>query len=269
MPKKITKSKKVNKKTAKNKKLIVANWKMNPENLHDARKIFSELKKKKIKFQKTTAVICPPSIFLGDLSNNYDGNRFLFGAQDISVRNENESTGEISASILANFGVKFAIIGHSERRSIGETDVMVSLKIKNAIDFGITPILCVGENDRDIDGKYLRFIENQLRQSLVGIEKKEISKIVIAYEPVWAIGKGHQSMSGYELHQMNLFIKKVLADIYDRKIAMKIPIIYGGSVDRENVSEIIETGEVDGLLIGRASLNPYVFIDILEDVEKM
>lgn len=249
------------------KKLIVANWKMNPENLHDAKKIFSDLKKKNLKLNKSVAVICPPNIFLGILANEYRGDKFVFGAQDVSLATESESTGEVSAEILKNLGVKYAIVGHSERRAIGETSEIVSQKIRIALQSGITPILCVGETERDINGKYLRFIQEQLHNSLSGIDEKQITKIIIAYEPVWAIGHGHNAISGNDLHQMNIFIKKILTEIYDRKIAMKVPVLYGGSVDSENVLDILKNGEVSGLLIGRASLNPHVFGDVLKVIE--
>jgi triosephosphate isomerase len=125
-------------------------------------------------------------------------------------------------------------------------------------------ILCIGEETRDINGDYLRFIEKQLLESLDGFNKKYISNLYIAYEPVWAIGRGHGAVESHDLHQMNLFIKKVLVGIFDRKIGLSVPIIYGGSVDEENAKQLIDSGEVEGLLIGRASLNPSVFVNILK-----
>lgn len=248
------------------KKLIIANWKMNPDNFHDAKKIFDDLKRKKLRTKKSVAVICPPPLFLGELVRNYRGNQFLFGAQDVSYTQGTESTGEISAEMLKNLGVKYVIIGHAERRELGETDETVSMKIKRVMDLGLTPIVCIGEPERDADGEYLRFLEEEIRGSLSGIQKNKVNKIVIAYEPVWTIGKGSAAMSGNDLHQMTIFIKKILNQIYDKKVAMQIPILYGGSVDDENVSEIINGGQVDGLLIGRASLNPHVFADILKAI---
>ena len=252
----------------KGKKLVVANWKMNPSSLHDARKIFSDLKKKNIKGKKTINVLCPPNIYLGDLANNYSGTKFLFGAQDVSFKKETEATGETSTEILKSFGVHYVIVGHPERRAMGETNEIVAMKLKTAIDADMTPVLCVGEVERDRDGKYLSRIEEQIHLSLSKITKKDITKIVIAYEPVWTIGAGKKSIPSTEIHQMSLFVRKVLSKIYNRKDAMNVPILYGGSVDAENAQEIVDLGEVDGLLIGRASLNQFVFLDILKVLNK-
>ncbi len=248
------------------KRIIVANWKMNPVNLKEATKIFSILKKADLKKVKDQIVICPPNIYLTDFSMKYKGNKFKFGAQDVSSTINQESTGEISAEMIKNLKTEYVIVGHSERRSLGETNNIISKKIKTAIDKGLKVILCVGEERRDVNGDYLRFIERQIIESLDGFNKKNISNLYIAYEPVWAIGKGHDSVESNDLHQMNLFIKKVLVGIFDRKIGLSIPIIYGGSVDEENAKKLIESGEVDGLLIGRASLNPYIFIKILKSL---
>lgn len=252
----------------KNKKLIVANWKMNPASLRDARKIFGDLKKKITKTSKTINVICPPAVFLGDLASDYSGNKFVFGAQDVSVKKETESTGEVGTEILKSLGIKFVIVGHSERRAIGETDEMIAAKIKRVVEDGMIPILCVGEKERDLSGKYLRFIESQIFNSLSQINKKDLKNIIIAYEPIWTIGSGHVAMSGNELHQMVIFIKKILTRIYNRRDAMNLPILYGGSVDASNAREIVGMGEVDGLLVGRASLNQFVFLDILKELNK-
>lgn len=253
----------------KNKKLIVANWKMNPVGLRDARKIFATLKRKSLRLRHAVPVICPPTLFLAELAGDYRGGKFLFGAQDVSVVTNDstlasgELTGEISAKMLSDVGARFVIIGHSERRALLDTDHVVASKISAVLAGGLTPILCIGEKSRDESGEYLRFIESQLRSSLGKITKKEIEHIVIAYEPVWAIGYGHSAMSSREIHQMTIFIRKVLARMFDKKTAMAVSILYGGSVDADNCDEVLRVGEVDGLLVGRASLNPYVFADIL------
>jgi len=245
-------------------RLIVANWKMNPVTLKEGLKTFAILKRIDLKKIKDTIVICPPDIYLADFSLKYKGSKFKFGAQDVSVTNNPESTGEISAEQLKNLKVEYVIIGHSERRALGESNSVVAKKIRNAVEKGLKVILCIGEETRDINGDYLRFIEKQLLESLDGFNKKYISNLYIAYEPVWAIGRGHGAVESHDLHQMNLFIKKVLVGIFDRKIGLSVPIIYGGSVDEENAKQLIDSGEVEGLLIGRASLNPSVFVNILK-----
>jgi len=253
----------------KNKKLIVANWKMNPENIFEARKIFSLLKKSNFNLKKVVAVICPPVIFLNELSTGYRGKKFIFGSQDVSLDNKKKYTGETGISILKTSGVRLVIVGHAERRALGETNQSVAVKIKNVISAGLTPVLCVGENRRDLDGTYLRFVEEQLHESLKKVSRKDIEKVILAYEPIWAIGKGRKAISTHELHQMTLFIKKILSAIYNKKVAMNVPILYGGSIDADNCEEIINKGEVSGLLVGRASLNPYIFSDILKKVSSV
>jgi triosephosphate isomerase len=247
-------------------KIIVANWKMNPVNLKEANKIFSTLKKDNFKKGSHKIIICPPSIYLSDLSSKYKGNKFIFGAQNVSWAQNHESTGEISPEMLKNLSVEYVIIGHSERRKIGETNQIIAKKINNAVENGLKVVLCVGEEVRDIGGEYLHFIQRQLIESLEGFNKKFVNNLFVAYEPVWTIGQGNEAINSHELHQINLFIKKILVNIFDRKIGLAMPILYGGSVDDENAKELIESGEVSGLLIGRASLNPYVFLKILKNI---
>ena len=248
----------------KTKKLIVANWKMNPESLKEAKKLFDAIKKKNFNTKKLISVICPPYLFESDLALNYRGDKYKFGLQDIHFMSDDNSTGEISTEMAKNSKVEYVIIGHSERRENGETNEIVSSKIKKVIEAGLIPIVCIGEVERDEHGSYLRFIEKQIFESLYGISKIKLAKIVIVYEPVWTIGKGKKSMDSHEIHQMTIFIKKILINLVGKKMAMEIPILYGGSVDSDNCSEIVEMGEVDGLLVGRSSLNPHIFGDILK-----
>lgn len=240
---------------------------MNPVYSSEAKKIFATLKKKKVNTKKFIPVICPPYLFLNELKSSYRGKNFLFGAQDAffedASENNGESTGQISNEMLKGAGAEYVIIGHSEKRKWGDTDEIVSQKIRKTIDSGMKSILCVGENERDESGKYLKFVESQLVEALTKIEKNKISNLVIAYEPIWAIGKGKEAITAHELHQMVLYIKKVLVFIYGMKIGLEIPIIYGGSVDADNAKEILDDGEVNGLLVGRASTNPHIFGEII------
>ena len=251
----------------KTKKLIVANWKMNPESLKEAKKLFGAIKKKNFNTKKIISVICPPYLFESDLALNYTGGKYGFGLQDIHFDSDEKSTGEISTEMAKNSKVEYVILGHSERRENGETNEIVSGKIKKTIESGLVPIICIGEVERDEHGSYLRFIEKQIFESLDGISKAKLEKIVIVYEPVWTIGKGKKSMDAHEIHQMTIFIKKILINLVGKNVAMNIPILYGGSVDADNCVDIIEMGEVDGLLVGRSSLNPHVFGDILKNLE--
>jgi triosephosphate isomerase len=253
-------------KIPKTKYLIVANWKNYPDSLKEAKKNFNIIKSKKISTKKIVTVICPSVVHLGELARSYRGKNISFGAQNFIYDQKKPHTGEISIPQLNDLGVQYVIVGHAERRAMGEDNELIANKIRGAVDNGIMPILCVGEIKRDSSGEYLKYVERELIESLAKIDKKNLDKIVIAYEPIWAIGKGKKAISPHEIHQMVIFIKKVLVSRFDKKIAMSVPVIYGGSVDPDNCEEILGDGEVRGLLIGRASVNPYSFVDILKSV---
>lgn len=185
----------------------------------------------------------------------------------MGISDQKPYTGEISISELKNLKIEYVIIGHSERRSLGENDEIISQKIALAIGNKITPIVCVGELQRDHNGEYLKEVEKQLIEGLSKISKKDLNKVVIAYEPVFAIGKGHKSLTTYEIHQMVIFIKKILVSRFNKKVAMDVPIIYGGSVDEDNSQEILNESEVQGLLVGRASTNPFSLKEIVQKIK--
>jgi triosephosphate isomerase len=254
------------KKIPKTKYLIVANWKDSPETLTEAKKNFKIIKSKKIS-SKIIPVICPSVMHLNEIISGYSGKVVNFGVQNFSADTKNPHTGEISIDQIKNLNVRYAIVGHAERRALGEDNFAVAEKVSAAINNDIMPILCVGEVERDKRGEYLRTVEQQIVESLSKIKKADLDKIVIAYEPVWTIGKGNKSINTHEIHQMVIFVKKILVSKFDKKIAMNVPIIYGGSVDADNSWDILENAEVQGLLIGRASTNPYSFVDILNSVK--
>jgi triosephosphate isomerase (TIM) len=249
----------------KNKVLVVANWKMNPENIEKAKEIFQGTKKTVKSLKNTTVVICPPFVYLSDLEKVNDS-KIILGAQDMFWEKSGSFTGEISAGMLKEEG--YVILGHSERRELGETDEMIAKKIASAIKSCLKPILCVGEKKRDDHGEYLHFLKNQIISSLGKLPKKSLEKLVIAYEPIWAIGKSEdEAMKPTDIHETSLYIKKVLAEIYDPKIALSIPILYGGSVSYKNALEIITLGEVQGLLVGHESLKIERFSELLINVD--
>lgn len=248
--------------------LIVGNWKSAPETIIEARKNFRIIKSKKIDARKIIPVICPPLLFLVDLSKKYTGKVYKFATQNFYLNDGVPHTGETTLDQLVDLKVEYAIIGHAERREIGETNSLVAEKVKHSLDKNITPILCIGEKERDLKGEYLKFLEEQLIESLAKVQKSSLNKIVIAYEPVWAIG-GNKSVGHEDIYTINIFIKKTLSSIYGRKEAFEVPILYGGSVDAENCNQILKSGKIDGLLIGRASSNPYSFSDVLKEVAKI
>ncbi len=248
----------------KMKKLIVGNWKMNPVDIEDAREIVKKVKLVGSKLKKSQVVVCPPFVYTSLFSKK--SSNFFLGAQNANHEMLGSFTGEVSYSMLYQLGVRFVILGHSERRKMGETDELVNRKVKSVVnDGGMTAIVCVGESTRDHNGDYLELIRRQIQVALNDIPKKLLSQVVIAYEPVWAIGSA-QAMSPRDLHEMSIYIKKILNDMFS--IASEdIRIIYGGSVDSVNADELIKEGNVSGFLVGRQSLVPKDFIEIMKAVD--
>lgn len=250
----------------KSKTLVVANWKMNPATYKKAEEIFSKSLSAIKKAKKVKVVLCLPHTWLTDFSHKNSGS-VSFGAQNASIENEGAHTGEVSPLMLTSSKVQYVILGHSERRALGETDSLISKKVLASLKSGLKVILCVGEKQRDAHGDYLTYLRNQIVNSLSKITRRYLKNLIVAYEPVWAIGKGEIAVKPQDLHQMSIFVKKILAEIYDQKTAMDIPIIYGGSVNHKNAKDLLTLGEVQGLLVGRESLNPKKFEQLLLSID--
>jgi triosephosphate isomerase (TIM) len=247
--------------TANKKFMIVGNWKMNPETLEEAKDLFSALSKKAAKSKKIYVMIAPPTPFLDALASKKS--TIIVGAQDVARESKGAFTGSVSAHELKSAGAEFAIIGHSERRAEGDTDEIVAKKVGQAIDAGLKVILCVGEKERDDQAKYLRVVRDQILTVFASIkDKKKLSSVTIAYEPVWKIG-AQTAMIPSEVHEMSIYIKKVVGEALGNKAGLKTSVLYGGAVDSENDHAILTEGSVDGLLIGRQSLNAESFGTIL------
>lgn len=243
----------------KTKKLIVSNWKMNPATLDEAKALCKKVSKVSGRLRNIESVICPPFVHLASLSVKN------LGAQDVFWRNGGSFTGEISPEMLRDLGVSYCIVGHSERRTIGESDELISKKVLAALREGLKVILCIGEKERDVAGAYFEFLKTQLKQSLAGVERKYLLDITLAYEPLWSIGKSFaDAMKPIDIRETSIFIRKVLSDIYDQKVASSVRIIYGGSVEKENISGILSEGEVAGVLVGHKSLEADDFIELLK-----
>jgi triosephosphate isomerase len=225
-------------------KIIVANWKMNPVTLAEAKKLFSVVK-------KLDAVICPPFCYLG-AKIRPAGAKFSLGAQNCHWEEKGAYTGEISPKTLKSMGVEYVIIGHSERRTyLQETDEMINKKLKAALKFGLVPILCIGEKEGE-DAKAI--VEKQLNEDLKEIIENDAKKIIIAYEPVWAIGTGNFCDPQKAKNVLNLIKRRI-----------NNPVLYGGSVNSEISADYIKIG-FDGLLVGGASLDAEEFGKIVENV---
>ncbi|MDO8482828.1 MAG: triose-phosphate isomerase [bacterium] len=245
----------------KQKVLVVGNWKMNPATLSEAKALFAKVKRVGAGLRNVETVLCPPFVFLSVLS----GVGVKLGSQDVFWQNGGRFTGEISPEMLKNLGVSYCIVGHSERRAIGETDDDVSKKVNAALKENLKVVMCIGERERDSSGAYFEFIKNQLKKSLAGVQPRFLSDLIIAYEPIWAIGKSfRESMTPADIKEMTIFIQKVLSDSYDRKMVTAIPIIYGAAVEPENVAAVLQEGGVAGVLVGHKSLMAEDFITILK-----
>lgn len=247
------------------KKLIVGNWKMNPVSPREAGAIFAGIKAGASIAKKATTVICPPFIFITDLVKSAKAGKVKIGAQAGIAEVSGACTGEISIAMIAATGAEYIILGHSERRAVGETDEEINKEVRTALKTGLRVILCVGEKIKDEHGDYLSFVKDQLTAALSGVPKNQLGNLIIAYEPVWAIGAGATESETPEnfLHNA-LFVRKTLDGLYDNKVAHSTPILYGGSVDKKNAADFLTRGEADGLLIGRASLDPVQLAEIIK-----
>lgn len=241
------------------KPLIAGNWKMNLNHFEAialVQKIAFALPDKY--FDKVDVTVIPPFTDLRSVQTLVDGDklRLTYGAQDVSQHDSGAYTGEISGAFLAKLGVTFAVVGHSERRTYHhEDDALVAAKALAALKHGLTPIVCIGEplEVREA-GNHVEFNVNSLRGSLAGLTAEQIGQTVIAYEPVWAIGTGRVA-SAADAQEVCAAIRTALAELSSKEIAAGVRVLYGGSVNAKNVGEIVGQSDVDGALVGGASLD--------------
>lgn len=251
------------------KRLVVANWKMYIESPEEAKKFAATLRRKSRLFAGVDVVIAPPFTLLPLVVSALKGSTIRTGAQTLSHHEYGAHTGSISGDMLKKNGVTHVIVGHSERRAAGESEKEIHAQLSAAAKAGLTSILCVGESERDAGGAYFSTITDQITSAMPGFPKSEIHRLVVAYEPVWAIGKSAaDAVRPVELREMSIFIKKTLADLFDRKDALRVPILYGGSVEPGNAGALIAEGDVSGFLVGHASAEIDSFVDILKACKK-
>lgn len=242
---------------------IAGNWKMYKTRKEAAE--FAESFKELYKDTDIKTAICAPFTTLDTLKKIFKGTGIGIGAQNVHFAAEGAYTGEISLEMLKEIGVDYCIIGHSERREyFNETDEAVNLKLKKLLDeSNIIPILCVGENlEQREAGEEDNIVRNQIKADLDGISAEKVERLVIAYEPIWAIGTG-KTATPQQAGEMCAFIRKVIEELYDEDTCDKVIIQYGGSVKPENATEIMNMPEIDGALVGGASLVPEKFIGIV------
>lgn len=244
--------------------LIVANWKCNPITFHEAEELFQAVKKGVKNIKKAEIVICPPLIYLKSLAP-YAG----LGAQNCFWEKKGAFTGEVSPAMLKDIGCQYVIVGHSERRRyFGEKDEMVNKKLKAVIDAKITPILCIGETQEQRNrGETEKILKKQTEGAFRNVSsfKLQSSRVCIAYEPIWAIGT-NKPCDPEEAQKMGLLIRKIISKIYNRTLAQKTPILYGGSVNSKNGASYIKEAGLQGLLIGGASLEAKEFVDLVRKI---
>lgn len=245
--------------------LIVGNWKLNPLTMAAATTLATEVARKNRKQPEPYVAIAPPFPYLAAVGSKINKSMVQLAAQDVSDQNGGPCTGEVSAPQLKDLGVTFVIIGHSERRARSESNEDVQKKVVATLKNKLTPIVCVGESSRDEQGNFYTFVESQLRSLAEVLKAAEIKKVVIAYEPIWAIGTG-KTATAEDVKEMQLFIETVLTKIYDRPTAKNVRLLYGGSVKPQNASVLHAEGGMGGFLVGGASLNAADFTDIIKAV---
>lgn len=247
------------------KTIIAGNWKMNKTSF-EAIELANSLKRELADIVDVDIVICPVFTSLSDVNDVILETNIDLGAQNLHWEDSGAFTGEVSAPMIKSIGAKYVIIGHSERRQFfGETDQTVNKKIRAALKHGLVPIVCVGESlaERE-DNRTFSVIETQLNGSLAGLSREEIEEIVLAYEPVWAIGTGKTATSA-QAQEVHAFIRKWLVQKFQAETASVIRIQYGGSVKADNIAELISQKDIDGALVGGASLQADSFIKIVKN----
>lgn len=241
-------------------KTIIANWKMYVgarECVELARATLSALGDRE---GSSEVVLCPPFVALADVGRIIAGSRVALGAQDVFWETQGAFTGEISVSMLKDSQVSRALVGHSERRALGETDAMVNKKIRALLAGGIIPVFCVGETALERDsGKAEETVIRQLQEGLNGVSLQKEHRLFVAYEPVWAIGTGRRAEAS-DVVEIHKTIRKTVSDL----LSSPVSVLYGGSVDEKSASAFLREPEIDGVLVGSASVRADAFAGILD-----
>jgi len=246
--------------------MIAGNWKMNTT-ISEAVKLVNELRQGLDEIDNVEKVLCPPFVSLVAVRELIKGSSIKLGAQNLYFEEKGAYTGEISPLMLTEL-CEFVIIGHSERRQyFNETDEIINKKIKAALKVGLTPILCIGERlEQNEAGLTTEVVTKQLRLALVGID--DLSKMTIAYEPIWAIGTG-KAATGKQANKTIGLIRRTISKLYGERVAQDLRILYGGSVTADNATEFMQQPEIDGALVGGASLKADQFLSIVRQTSQI
>jgi len=250
------------------KPIIAGNWKLNKTS-REAIVLVEELKREVVDIETVDIVVCPPFTALESVSEVLTDSNIALGAQNVYWADSGAFTGEISAPMLKDFGVTYVIVGHSERRQFfGETNATVNKRVRAVLSHGLTPIVCVGENLAEREGnKTFDVVKDHCGGSLAGLTAEEAKKIVVAYEPVWAIGTG-KTASPQQAQEVHAFIRQLLEKTFSKDAGQSIRIQYGGSVTPENIASLIGQPDIDGALVGGASLKAPSFAAIVKAAVK-
>jgi triosephosphate isomerase len=244
-------------------KIVAGNWKMN-KNFSEAEELLDLIAEHQQEYTgDVQLIVCPPSLYLELASDYSEEFPMLVGAQNVSQFVKGAYTGEISAAMLASIGITHCIVGHSERRKyFGETDKVIAEKIKNLLSSEITPIYCCGETlEERNQNNHFEVVSGQISEALFHLTEEEMGEIIIAYEPVWAIGTGVNA-TPQQAQEMHDFIRRLILDKYGNEVANNLSILYGGSCNAQNAKELFSMPDVDGGLIGGASLTVEDFLAI-------
>jgi triosephosphate isomerase len=250
----------------KDRKLIIAgNWKMN-KTAAEGLALVNDLKLELANVKEVDIVVCPPFTALCEVSRAILNSNIRLGAQNMSEHSSGAYTGEIAAGMLKEFSVRYVILGHSERRQYQkETDALIAKKALAAHAAAIRPIVCVGETLAEREsGQTEKVLDTQVRGSLAGLSKQQMEETILAYEPVWAIGTG-KTATAAQAQEAHAFIRKLVGTLFDETVARRVRIQYGGSVKASNARELMGLPDVDGALVGGASLEPRSFADIIKN----
>lgn len=246
------------------KTIIAGNWKMH-KTISEAIELTNGLKRNLIDIANVDIVLCPPFTALAELNDTLYSSNIKLGAQNVYWEEKGAFTGEISPGMLKDVGCEYVIIGHSERRQFfAETNSTVNKKVKAALKIGLMPIICIGETLQEREqGITFDVVKDHLVNGLVDITTSDMLRIIIAYEPVWAIGTGKTATS-QQAQEAHSFIRKLIAQLYDDDIASQIRIQYGGSIKPSNIAELVSQPDIDGGLVGGASLEIDAFTQIVK-----
>ena len=247
------------------KKVIAGNWKMHKD-LSESQSLISKLTNALSKEEvRCDVIICPPYTSLSEAATLTKSTKVKLGAQNMHFEDKGAFTGEISTAMLKSVGCEYVILGHSERRAIfGETDEMINKKIKKALNSGLKPIFCIGETLQERESGIMNdVIKRQVTEGLQQVSKDEMEKIIIAYEPVWAIGTGVTATPN-QAQEVHVYVRKLISDIFGEDTAEKLIIQYGGSVKPNNASELLSQNDIDGALVGGACLEADSFLQIIK-----